>query len=68
MFFQKFLHIVVSGKELSEEEMMGAMTEIMDGKVADTQLAAVLTALQFKNVTVSEIVGAARVMRDKAER
>jgi anthranilate phosphoribosyltransferase len=58
----------VSGKELSEEEMMGAMTEIMDGKVGDTQLAAFLTALQFKNVTVSEIVGAARVMRDKAEK
>ena len=68
MFFQKFLHIVLSGKELSEEEMMGAMTEIMDGKVGDTQLAAFLTALQFKNVTVSEIVGAARVMRDKAEK
>jgi len=68
MFFQKFLHIVVSGKDMSEEEMMGAMTEIMDGKVGDTQLAAFLTALQFKNVTVSEIVGAARVMRDKAEK
>jgi len=53
---------------MSEEEMMGAMTEIMDGKVGDTQLAAFLTALQFKNVTVSEIVGAARVMRDKAEK
>ena len=68
MSFQKFLHIVVSGKDLSEEEMMGAMTEVMDGKVGDTQLAAFLTALQFKNVTVSEIVGAARVMRDKAEK
>ena len=68
MFFQKFLHIVVSGKDLSEEEMMGAMTEVMDGNVGDTQLAAFLTALQFKNVTVSEIVGAARVMRNKAEK
>ena len=68
MSFQKFLHIVVSGKDLSEEEMMGAMTDVMDGKVGDTQLAAFLTALQFKNVTVSEIVGAARVMRDKAEK
>jgi anthranilate phosphoribosyltransferase len=68
MSFQEFLHIVVSGKDLSEEEMMSAMTEVMDGKVGDTQLAAFLTALQFKNVTVSEIVGAARVMRDKAEK
>jgi len=68
MSFQKFLHIAVSGKDMSEEEMMAAMTEVMDGKVGDTQLAAFLTALYFKNVTVPEIVGAARVMRDKAEK
>ncbi len=68
MSFQKFLHITASGKDMSEEEMMGAMTEVMDGKVGDTQLAAFLTALHFKNVTVPEIVGAARVMRDKAEK
>ena len=68
MSFQKFLHIAVSGKDMSEEEMMAAMTEVMDGKVGDTQLAAFLTALHFKNVTVPEIVGAAKVMRDKAEK
>jgi anthranilate phosphoribosyltransferase len=68
MSFQKLLHIVASGKDMSVEEMMSAMTEIMDGKVGDTQLAAFLTALHLKNETVAEIVGAARVMREKAEK
>ena len=68
MSFQKSLQSIVLGNDLSEQEMVDAMTEVMDGQVGDTQLAAFLTALQFKNVTVSEIVGAARVMRDKAEK
>lgn len=68
MSFHKFLHIAASGKDMSEEEMMGAMTEVMDGKVCDAQLAAFLTALHFKNITVPEIVGAVRVMRDKGEK
>ena len=48
--------------------MVDAMTQVMDGKVSDTQLAAFLTALQVKKETVHEIVGAARVMREKAEK
>ena len=68
MSFQKFLHIAASGKDLSEDEMMSAMIQVMEGKVSDAQLAAFLTALHLKNETVSEIVGAARVMRDKAEK
>jgi anthranilate phosphoribosyltransferase len=68
MSFQKSLQSIVSGNDLSEEEMMDAMTQVMDGKVSDTQLAAFLTALQGKKETVPEIVGAARVMREKAEK
>ena len=67
MSFQKILHKVVSGKDLTEDEMMAAMTEIMEGNVVDSQFAAFLTALQLKHETVPEIVGAARVMRAKAE-
>ena len=33
MSFQKILHKVVSGKDLTEDEMMAAMTEIMEGNV-----------------------------------
>ena len=68
MIFQKILQSVVFGNNLSEQEMMDAMTQVMNGKVSDIQLAAFLTALQVKEETVPEIVGAAKVMRDKAEK
>lgn len=68
MSFQEILHKVVARENLTEYEMMAAMTLIMDGKVADSQFAAFLTALQLKRETVPEIVGAARVMRSKAEK
>ena len=68
MSFQKILHTVMSGKDLTEYEMMAAMTQIMEGNVVDSQFAAFLTALQLKHETVPEIVGAARVMRAKAEK
>ena len=68
MIFQKILQSVVFGNNLSEQEMIDAMTQVMNGKVSDIQLAAFLTALQVKRETVPEIVGAAKVMRDKAEK
>ncbi len=68
MAFQKTLQSVVFGNNLSESQMMDAMTQIMDGKVSDIKLTAFLTALQVKQETVPEIVGAAKVMRDKAEK
>lgn len=68
MTFQSTLHYLVGGKDLAENEMVAAMTEIMEGNVADSQLAAFLTALHMKGETVAEIVGAARVMRAKAEK
>lgn len=68
MSFQESLKSVVSGNNLSEQEMVEAMARIMDGKVSDTKLAAFLTALRVKEETVPEIVGAARAMRAKAEK
>ena len=68
MSFQKSLQSIVLGNDLSEQEMVDAMTEVMDGQVGDTQLAAFLTALQVKKEKVPEIVGAAKVMREKAEK
>jgi anthranilate phosphoribosyltransferase len=68
MTFQPALHSVVSGNDLTEDEMISAMTLIMEGNVSDSQLAAFLTALHIKGETVAEIRGAARVMRAKAEK
>ena len=68
MTFQTTLHTLVDGNDLTEDEMVSSMTEIMEGEVTDSQLAAFLTALHMKGETVAEIVGAARVMRAKAEK
>ncbi|CAI2718184.1 anthranilate phosphoribosyltransferase [Nitrospina watsonii] len=62
------LHKAVDGYDLTEDEMVHIMTEVMEGRVERSFLGAFLTALRMKGETVSEITGAARVMRDKAER
>jgi anthranilate phosphoribosyltransferase len=68
MTFQASLHSLVGGNDLTEDEMLSAVTQIMEGEVTDAQLASFLTALHIKGETVPEIVGAARVMRAKAEK
>ncbi len=60
------LYKVVNRQDLSEEEMIKTMTEIMEGKATQAQIGAFITALRMKGETVEEITGAARVMREKA--
>lgn len=57
---------IVDGKDLSEEEMVAVMGEIMSGDATDAQIGAFITSLRLKGETVDEIAGAARVMRAKA--
>ncbi|MCX7816519.1 MAG: anthranilate phosphoribosyltransferase [Syntrophales bacterium] len=59
---------LVNRQDLAEEEMELVMTEIMEGKATDAQIASLLTALRMKGETVKEVSGAARVMRRKALR
>lgn len=61
-----FLDKLRVDENLSEQEMMQAMTTIMDGAAAEDDVAAFLTYLAKKGETVDEITGAARIMRDKA--
>jgi len=58
---------VQCGIDLTEAEMVSVMSQVMEGTVADTQLADFLTALTKKGESIGEITGAARVMREKAE-
>ncbi len=51
---------------LSEEDMVEAMTAIMDGHVDEDTLASFLVNMSDRGETVEEITGAARVMREKA--
>lgn len=55
----------VEGIDLSEEQMTGAMKDIMEGNATDAQIGSFLTALRMKGETVEEITGAAKVMREK---
>lgn len=56
----------VRGHDLSEEEMIGAVEEMMTGEATPSQVAALLTALHIKGECVDEISGMARVMRAKS--
>ncbi len=59
---------LVRGEDLTEEEMVSSVEEVMNGEATPAQIAAFLTALRLKGETVAEITGAARVMREKATR
>ncbi len=67
MKIQEAFARVIDGVDLAETEMISVMTQIMEGAVGQPALAAFLTALRMKGESVGEIVGAARVMRQKAE-
>jgi anthranilate phosphoribosyltransferase len=57
---------VVEGQHLSRSEAESVMSEIMTGKATDAQIAAFLTALRMKCETVDELIGFAKVIREKA--
>jgi anthranilate phosphoribosyltransferase len=60
------INLLVNNISLTEPEMALCMSDIMEGKAADSQIGAVLTALRIKGETVEEITGAARMMRKMA--
>lgn len=66
MDMKQAINKVVSGRHLAEAEMVAVMNEIMSGSATDAQIGAFITALRMKGETVDEIVGAVRVMREKA--
>jgi anthranilate phosphoribosyltransferase len=57
---------VIDHHDLSSEEMESVMRAIMTGGATGAQIAGFLVALRMKGETVSEIAGAASVMRDLA--
>lgn len=62
------LNLLVQNIDLSEAETAECIKEIMEGKAAEAQIGAFLTALRIKGETVDEITGATRIMREKAAR
>src|ERR1044071_4388418 len=57
---------LVRREHLTSEEAASAMTEIMEGRATDAQIAGFLVALAMKGERASEIVGLAETMRAHA--
>lgn len=57
---------IVTGLNLTEDEMVDVMTQVMEGAATEAQIGSFITGLRMKGETVDEIVGAVKVMRDKA--
>ena len=66
MILKKAINQVVSGQNLKEKEMISVMNEIMSGNATEAQIGAFITGLRMKGETIDEIVGAVKVMREKA--
>jgi len=60
------LEKVIAGNDLTEQEMMAYLGEIMSGEKSEAEIAAFLTALKIKGESVTEIVAGAKVLREKA--
>ena len=68
MNIREAIEKLVNRVNLSEDETIDVMNQIMTGEATPLQVASFLTALRVKGETVEEITGAARVMREKAHR
>lgn len=64
--FHESITALLNREDLSTETMRGCVAGIMDGKWADMEIATLLTALKMKGEAISEIVGAAQAMQERA--
>jgi anthranilate phosphoribosyltransferase len=64
--FPALLRALVARRDVSPEEMAGAIGAIMDGEWTAAQAGAFLAALASKGETAPEVIGAARAMRERS--
>jgi anthranilate phosphoribosyltransferase len=57
---------LLDGQLVSIESMTSAVGAIMDGRCSEAEIASFLTALRCRGESVSELVGAAKAMRQRA--
>ena len=60
------LNRCVDRQDLTHEEMLDIMRQMMSGEVSTVQMAALLAALRVKVETTTELAAAAQVMREFA--
>lgn len=66
MDIKQALAILVERRNLSTDEMISVMRQVMTGGATQAQIGALLTALRMKGESIDEITGAAQVMRELA--
>lgn len=65
---QSVMKILIEKRDLSHDEMLGIMEQIMRGQLTPAQIAGVVVALRAKGETVTELAAAAQVMRNLASK
>ncbi len=68
MSIQDSIARLIEEQNLTRDQMVGTMNQIMSGGATDAQIGGFLVALRLKGETAEEIAGAAEVMREKATR
>ncbi|MBU2887564.1 anthranilate phosphoribosyltransferase [Gilvimarinus agarilyticus] len=66
MDIKQALAKVVDSIDLSTDEMIAVMRQVMTGEASDAQIGALLVALRMKGESLDEMTGAATVMRELA--
>lgn len=66
MDIKQALARVVDHIDLSRDEMVDVMRQVMTGECSESQIAGFLVALRMKSESIDEITGAAQVMRELA--
>jgi len=61
---QQALTALIEKRDLTRDEMLSIMHQIMHGELTPVQIAGILIALRSKGETVTEIAAAAQVMRE----
>ena len=61
--FKEALNQLLNAQDLSHDQMLAVMQQVMGGELTTAQIAALLVALRLKGETVDEITAAATVMR-----
>lgn len=61
--FKEVLNQLLNAQDLSHDQMLAVMQQVMGGELTTAQIAALLVALRLKGETVDEITAAATVMR-----
>jgi anthranilate phosphoribosyltransferase len=65
---QDALRRITDGEDLTQDEAVTVMTEVVEGQATPVQIGGLLAGLRTKREAVDEIAGFARVMRERAVR